>query len=107
MATSLHASNAMPSDWQMKPDMTLDAIRMGDRRSAVASVAWPTLHSWQVGDWRCSTHNFTSPNDARATPALIKTTITSVRCVGVSSPMRTDMPRTATEVKALSLSKAR
>ena len=33
----------------------------------------------------------------------MKTTMTRVRCVGVSSPIRTDMPRTATEVNALSL----
>lgn len=49
------------------------------------------------------TYKEISPYEASATPAEMQTTMTSVRCVGVSRPIRTDIPRTATEVNALSL----
>jgi len=44
-----------------------------------------------------------SPYDARATPAEMPMTVTALRLSHVSRPIMTDMPRTATEVKALSL----
>lgn len=49
------------------------------------------------------THNLISPNEARATPQLMQSTMTRVRFVGTSRPMSTDIPSTATDTNALSL----